>query len=689
MRVLSRVINLIQSSLRYKLLTLVLLPILLITPTVIGLAIFWTTNYSDNQLFLKVNTDLNVAHDVFDRLQRDQLAKLESTAASFAFRQVLESEAPVALEKEVDRLQLLYKFDYINLLRANGERFFSSGEFSKSSPSLEKAIAFGEPSVGIELFSYDDLFREDPVLADSVRLPLVDTPRAVPTDRTVEDRAMVIRSIYPVTDRDGETIALIDAGVLLNGNFDFVDAIRDLVYGPGSLAKGSLGTVTVFLEDVRVSTNVPTTTETRALGTRVSSEVRNTVLEEGEIWVDRAFVVNDWYISAYEPIVDVYNNRVGMLYAGFLEAPFRKSLINALTVLVFVLVCGAIVAAVVAIRGAKSIFKPVEAMAKVVRATQSGQALRIGEPDSSDEIGELSRQVDSMLDTLEENQQRIQHAADILETKVEERTAQLQQKNIRLQRIIDLLRKTRQRLATAEKLAALGELTAGVAHEINNPTAVILGNMDVLVNELGEDGERVKIESDLIVEQVYRIRSIVDRLLQYSRPSEYAGYVERINVEEVIEDTLNLVKHELDSKRAQVKCDYKSSINVMMNRQELQQVLINLLINSVHSIEAGGDILISTTNWSRLGITISVRDNGHGLSREELNRVFDPFFTTNKKSGTGLGLSVSYGLIRRYGGEIVADTVHGEWAEFRVNLRKEPIFTDDEEALLASNEEFV
>ena len=689
MQIFSHLVKCIRSSLRYKLLTLVLLPILLITPTVIGLAVYWSVTFSYNQLFLKVNTDLNVSHDVFQRLQRDQLANLEVTAASFYFREILETGDAEQLRDEITRLTSFYDFDYLNLLLPTGERYFAVDVPVKQSPLLAAAVETGLPGVGIELFSNAEVSRENQALADSIRLSLVDTPRAVPTDRSVEDRAMLIRSVYPVSSRDGEVIALIEGGVLLNRNFDFVDAIRDLVYGRGSLAKGSLGTVTVFLEDVRVSTNVPTTTDTRALGTRVSREVRNTVLEQGDIWVDRAFVVNDWYISAYEPIVDVYGNRVGMLYAGFLETPFRQSLINAIVALVAVLLLGAIVAAFAAIRGAKSIFKPIEAMAKVVRATQSGEAQRIGKLDSSDEIGELARQVDSMLDSLEENRQRIQHAADVLESKVEERTAQLQQKNIRLQRIIDLLRKTRQRLAMAEKLAALGELTAGVAHEINNPTAVILGNMDVLVSELGEDGDRVKVESDLIVEQVYRIRSIVDRLLQYSRPSDYAGYVEQLDVVEVIQDTLNLVKHELEHKNAEIVQNYVASDEIMMNRQELQQVLVNLLINAAHAIDKGGKITISTADWSRRGVVIIIRDNGRGMSDDELRRVFDPFYTTNKTGGTGLGLSVSYGLIRRYGGEIVADSLVGHGAEFRVHLRKEPIFTDDEEELLASNEEAV
>jgi len=126
----------------------------------------------------------------------------------------------------------------------------------------------------------------------------------------------------------------------LNRNYDFVDEIRDLVYGPGSLAEGSRGTVTVFLDDVRITTNVPGSESARALGTRVSVEVRNTVLEQGTTWIDRAFVVSDWYISAYQPIVDVNGDRVGMLYAGYLEAPFRSDLYRGIAATAAVVIAG-------------------------------------------------------------------------------------------------------------------------------------------------------------------------------------------------------------------------------------------------------------------------------------------------------------------------------------------------------------
>jgi len=185
----------------------------------------------------------------------------------------------------------------------------------------------------------------------------------------------------------------------------------------------------------------------------------------------------------------------------------------------------------------------------------------------------------------------------------------------------------------------------------------------------------------LIIEQVYRIRSIVDRLLQYSRPAEYAGYVDEVAVADVLSDTLPLVRHELNRKQVQLKESYATVDPVQINYQELQQVLVNLILNAVHAVEHGGEISLSIRPWQDTGVSVHVRDCGVGIPAAELRRVFDPFFTSGKEQGTGLGLSVSYGIIRRYGGSITADSQPGEWTEFVVRLRHIAVYNSDDELI--------
>ncbi len=677
----------VQSNVRYKLLILVLVPLLLLAPTLLVLAAHWSWNYTYKQLFFKVNTDLSVAHDIFQRIQTDHLQTLRSVAGSYEFRDAFDAVDETALTAQLQTLATQYQFAFLNLLSADATQRLQNGGWvpwsTKQSSLVESALSGAQSVVGIEIYSSDEFERENPQLASQIKLALVATPRAEPTALTTEDRAMLIRVLQPIVDRQRQVSGWLEGAVLMNRNFALVDEIRDLVYGEGNLAPGSLGTVTVFLDDVRVSTNVPGGVQERALGTRVSAEVRESVLVNRDIWVDRAFVVNDWYISAYEPIIDFDGQSVGMLYAGFSETPLRNEMYRALASLALVLLIGTVIAAVAAFKGAQTIFKPIESIATVVRATRSGLTRqRIGSIESRDEIGALATQFDEMLDTLGEHQASIERSAAELEIKVQERTSELSIKNARLQETITLLRETRRQLATAEKLAALGELTAGVAHEINNPIAVILGNMDILISEMGQGRDQVETEIDLIIEQVYRIRSIVDRLLQYSRPSSYAGYVTDVDVTQLVIDTRELVRHELDRKQIRLTVNATPTAVVNINRQELQQVLVNLLLNAAHAVPERGEITVTCEPWHNLGVEIRVRDNGSGIPASVLHRVFEPFYTFEKEQGTGLGLSVSYGIIRRYGGFIKVDSVEGEYTEFMVQVRFEPLYEDDTEALL-------
>jgi len=682
----TRIKNAIGGSVRYKLLVLVLFPVLLVMPIALGLAIYWGQNFTYEQLFIKVNTDLHVAHDVFVRLQRDYLAELERTGESHAFRTALADQNPEAMERLLSELKMARRFTYLLLADPGGRQMLQPRNASNHGirlSSLFSRATEGSALSGIEIFSIDELEAISPALGDSVRLDLVDTPRARPESRTEENRGMMIRVVYPVIDNSGRILAILDGGVLLNNNFDFVDAIRDLVYGEGSLPQGSLGTVTVFLDDVRVSTNVPVRPGERALGTRVSNEVRTKVLDQGETWIDRAFVVNDWYISSYEPIIDVDGRRVGMLYAGFLEAPFRAELIQALAFLILVFVTLMVLSVLVAVWGAKSIFKPIEAMSQVVKATRTGEARRVGDLRSRDELGELAREFDAMLDLLSQRSQEIQAWADQLEDKVDERTAELKRKNRDLQRTIVVLRQTRQQLVVAEKLAALGELTAGVAHEINNPTQVMLGNLDLISQQLGQAAEPVQEEIELVVKQIYRIQEIINNLLQYARPEEYAGYIADVDVNEVVEETAKLVQHLRKKVPFEINFRLEATRWVRISQQELQQVLVNLVVNAIHALpDLGGELRIKTRNWEDKGVCVCIEDDGAGMDADELSRVFNPFYTTkNQGEGTGLGLSVSYGLIRRYGGLISAESRPGEGSVFTVWLLAEPNMIGDDETI--------
>lgn len=656
---IKRLCKALSSSLRYKLLLLAVFPAMVFVPAIVSVAFVWSNDVSYRQLLMKVNSDLSVAHEAFLQAQRDYLASMATMARSHALFEALFENNRVATGRQqaaelLDRFRWRQGFDFVYIADKRGCDYWNPSYCGyKKSVLLDRSLEEGA-AAGVEIFSAGELAAIDDTLPARVHLPLVPTPRAKPINRDVEDRGMVLHSYYPVRNSRGDVEAFLVGGVLVNRDFAFVDSLRDMVYSQGSLAEDSLGTVTVFLEDVRINTNVPRELQrpgVRALGTRVSEEVRDRVLGQGKRWIDRAFVVSEWYVSAYEPIVDVNGERVGMLYAGFLEAPFKEIYFTDLQRLLLLFAAVTIVCVFLSVLLARSIFKPVEAMTRVVAHIRKGEDRRIGWRHDGDELVTLARQFDDMLDQLQEQRDQIQAAADDLEQKVEDRTAELRQRTLDLEENLRLLRRTREQLVGKEKLAAIGELTAGIAHEINNPTAVILGNMDFLMAELGDKLAPVKPEADLIIKQVYRIRSIINNLLQYSRPADYQAYDTSVDINQVVHDTLMLVRHDLDRKRITVGLDLRAGRRVSGNHQQFQQVLINLIVNAINATDDQGSITLRSRDWKDRGILLVVRDSGCGIADDILPRIFDPFFTKTN-GGTGLGLSVSYGILQRYNAEI-------------------------------------
>jgi len=643
-------------SIRQRLLALVLLPLLLMAIIMAGMLYFWTTEVGYRHLLMKVSTDLAVANERFYATQENYLAQLALLAQTHDFQsryrtsQQYQHNNPVLTTALVEQLLIMQAqsgLDYIQLIDISGcDLLVARPCATTPSPLLTRAVnGFG--SSGVELLSAQQLTALSPSLAERAQLILSETEKAVPTERHIEQRGMVLHLVYPLNNKQGHTEAFLNAGLLMNGNSAFVDQIKDTVYGEGSLAFGSVGTVTIFLDDIRISTNVPAKQAPgqRALGTRVSELVRQKVLVQGERWLDRAFVVSDWYISGYLPIIDVYGKRVGMIYAGFLEAPFKREFYHWLWQLLIIFAAIVLACGFLVVRGAKGIFTPIEAMVTVIGNIRAGHRERIALSEgTSTELMTLGVEFNLMLAQLEQQHDHIQNAAELLEEKVHARTQALNEH-------IKLLKRTREQLIAKGKLAAIGELTAGIAHEINNPTTVILGYLDLLVVELGDAGELVSEEVQLIVQQVERIRTIINDLLQFSRPGEYRAALSELDINHVIRATQVLVKHDLAQKEINLRMDLRATITVSGNRQQLQQVLINLMVNAVAAINTRGDIIIRSRNWRSDGVLFSIRDTGCGIKPDVLERIFDPFFS-HRAGGTGLGLSVSYSILQSMDAEV-------------------------------------
>ncbi|MEP9347905.1 cache domain-containing protein [Xanthobacter sp. KR7-225] len=655
-------------SVRMRLLAIALLPTLLILPAVLALVVTWWTKQFDNLLIAKVTGDLTIARQYLDRLMERSEEKLHALGDSVAFAQVAAQRDGAVMAEFLETRRRALGLDFLYLLDADGRRVAASPASAASGAAgelwpVETGALAGEPSTEIDVFGAAELARLSPDLESRAHITLVPTPGAAPTARAAEDRGMVVQSGTPVVlpaGAAGGHGALV-GGMLLNQNLDFIDTINDLVYGSGSLPEGSAGTATLFVDDVRVSTNVRLFEGRRALGTRVSREVREAVLGEGRVWRDRAFVVNDWYISAYEPVMDGRGRRIGMLYVGFLEAPFLALKRTSLMAVGIGFLLVALVAIPVLLRWAAAIFRPIEAMNATIAEVEAGQlAARTGVAATADEIGRVAHHLDAMLDLLQQRDAELRRWTEELDRRVAERTAELRAANAELA-------ETQRQLVMSEKLAAIGEITAGVAHEINNPVAVIQGNLDVAREVLGATCTPVKTEFNLIDQQVHRITVIVSKLLQFARPAEFAGHLDPVAPGEVVSDALVLVQHMLSRSEIDVVRADAAHRVVLMNRVEMQQVLINLMVNAIHAMPDGGTLILRTMDACRngqAGVQVEVEDTGAGIPPGRIERVFDPFFTTKPQGGTGLGLSISYTLVERAGGTMAVASPPGRGACF-------------------------
>lgn len=656
-------------SVRTKLLLVALVPLLTALPILFSLIFYWGIGYYDRLLTFKVSSDLTVAHEYFIHVRERIGLDVSSLGDSYRFVTTVQDDNHADLQRMLADKQKALDLDFLNFLDPQGRVIVSSNGkpaelIAESWPVVFSAMQ-GEKATEIDIYSEEQLRQLSDKAAQQAYLELLNTSNAAPTNKTAEKSGMVIHSATPVYDDDGKLLGVLEGGMLLNQNLGFVDTINSLVYAEGSLPDGSAGTATLFIDDVRIATNVRLFGNKRALGTRASQIVRDHVLNDGKTWLDRAFVVHDWYISAYEPISDSFGKRVGMLYVGYLEEPFRKAKETAIILLALLFTAIGIGGAFFSLRVARNIYGPLKSMNQTMTAVELGDMHARTGVQARDELGNLSRHLDDLLDTVQQQTAELKSWGNELDRKVVIRTAELEQTN-------KLLVQAQQQLVLAEKLAAIGEITAGVAHEINNPVAVLQGNLDVLRDTLGAAAKPVQGELQLMDQQIYRINTIVTKLLQFASPGEFAGYVETVSTDEIVADSLVLVRHLLNQSRIVVVHKKEATLTVPINRGELQQVLINLFTNAIHAMKDGGRLTISTSDWreadGRQGVSIRVADTGSGIRQEDIAHIFDAFFTTKRQGGTGLGLSISYTLVARYGGTITVRSEEGAGTEFTVRL---------------------
>ncbi len=547
-----------------------------------------------------------------------------------------------ALFDKLNQIKRDFGFDIVDIVNADGTMLVRAnnldafGDSMMGYRTIQEVLRTHTPIAGSGLLDREDIAREGEDLADRTLIEIVPTSRARPRASLLEDRALVIKIAAPILDR-GRLAGILYAAVLLNNNAEFVDRFKRLVFKDEKIEGKDAGTTTVFLGDVRVATNVLDASGRRAIGTQVSEEVYRKVFERGETWVGKAFVVDDWYISGYTPLYDFDHKILGMLYVGVLKKKFDVVVRN--TTLSYLLVIAVSTVLALALAGylINLYTKPVKRIIDASTEMALGFYHRI-ETDAhdDDDARALAQAYNGMVDAIEERDRQLTDLAD--------RT-----------------------ILKSEKLASIGRLASGIAHEINNPLTGVLTYSSLLL----EDMKGTPYEEDLRVirDETLRCRGIVRGLLDFARDSQAERTLADVNA--LIQDSLRILEKHVTFHNVRIVKSLAPDLPwVNVDANEIRGVINNLAVNAADAMPQGGTLTITTEVEPESGMAvIRIADTGVGISEENLNKIFEPFFTTKDRGqGTGLGLPMVYGAVQRHGGQIDVHSKIGVGTEFVIKL---------------------
>ncbi len=458
-------------------------------------------------------------------------------------------------------------------------------------------------------------------LAEQAYIPLKETPKAYPEPFDPREGSAGLAQIAcaPVLDADGEVAGAVLAGHLFNNDFTLVDRIQ---------AVAGVDTATIFFGDLRVSTNVRENGE-RAIGTRVSQAVFDTVLRRGEPFTGIAYVVNEWFITRYVPLLDHCGEVVGSLYVGARRAAFIELQRTLRNRIILVALMAIVPAALLALPIAHLITHPLEEMARASRQVARGDAQVRVPTQGVGEVAVLGQAFNSMVAELE---------------------------------------KTQTQLIRKERLASMGQLAAGVAHQLNNPLGTILLFSDIILQDLPEDAQG-REDVHMIIQEARRAKEIVAALLNFARQQKV--WVQPTALDTMLHEFVERARQQPAYEHIRIVEQIAPDLpRLEVDPVQLSNVFVNLMDNAADAMPDGGTLTIKADlSPDRQSVVVQMTDTGCGIPPENIKQLFSPFFTTKPLGqGTGLGLSIAYGIVKMHHGAIQVKSQVGKGTTFTVTL---------------------
>ena len=596
----------------------------------------WTVGQAQE----RVSNALNFTRETLNRRIENIKDTVYLTSIRRLLKEALLKKDRTLLKSYLDPPRKKGNLDLLNITDEKGTIVFRAknsevfGDHVDSYHFIKKVLSTKETVSSIEVIPYEEIKKEGDEIISVCDIKPIETPKSKKNRVFEEGAALALISASPILDEQGRLVGVLWGGEVLNKDYEMVDKIKDIVFQKERYEEKEIGTVTIFLRDLRISTNVRNEDGTRAIGTLVSEEVYNHVLEKGRSWIGRAFVVNDWYVSAYEPIRNLQSEIIGILYVGMLEKVFADMRKETLVLFFAITLFGVMLSIMVSTFLADTLVKPINYLVKVSNKISQGDFSARVEERSKNEIGDLEKTFARMASSLQEREQEIK-------------------------------RLNEQHLILSEKLASIGRLAAGIAHEINNPLTTILTFSSLLLRK-AEVTQKEKLET--IIKETTRCREIIKGLLNFARQNEPVKEVCSVN--DIIENAVSLTRNQLKvhENKITVEKELENIPSISIDPNQMLEVFINIIINAIDAMPKGGTLKIMTRREDGR-IEIKFVDTGHGIIKEHLDQVFDPFFTTKEAGkGTGLGLAVTYGIIERHNGMIDVESEVGKGTTFVIKL---------------------
>ncbi len=606
-----------------------------------------------------VDHDLAMARSLFDQKLENVEQTVQLVASGAVVQQHLapgKGNSPLAY---LDSIRKDHGFDFLTLTDPKGhlplrvEPHSVMGDVS--SIGVVRAALSGKVAAATEILSAEILHNMDPLLTSRPYLPAGESPRAEPGDKTAGPSGLVMIASAPVVGTDGRIVGALCGGILLNQDFEIVDRIWRVVFQGDRLGDRDIGVVTIFQDDIRISTTAKTAGSVRWVGTPSPAEVREDVLEQGRSVRGRMFAAGDWYVSAYTPLRSYEGQIIGMLAVGRLERAYTSTRNRVILSFFGIATIGFIVILGVTYREIGKVMLPVGKMVAATRNIAAGHFDQ--EVQSSPQHGEIALLADSfntMLKSLRQMRGDLEEWGRTLEEKVKQRSEELFTMQARV--------------AQSERLASLGILAAGVAHEINNPLGAVMALTALTLEDLKEDDpNRENLQE--VVRQSERCRDIVKGLLQFSRHSKVNPELADLNT--ILHDALSLVTKQAQFLNITVNINFDPQLPpVMADKSELEEVFMNILLNAAQAMQERGTITITTRHSApENSVEVLISDTGCGVPPDKIDKLFHPFFTTKESGqGTGLGLSIAYGIITSHHGSISVESEVGKGSTFKIRL---------------------